>query len=165
MIKSIIGDSEFAITFDKEGSSGTLNGENFSWDLLANAPDSFHIIRNNKSYTVFVEERAEHTYTLRINGEKVVVSVKDKMDLLMEAMGISNTSSAKVKEVKAPMPGLVLRLMVEEGATVSRGDNLLVLEAMKMENIIKSPGDGTVGRIHVSMGQAVEKNQVLITMA
>ena len=71
-------------------------------------------------------------------------------------------ASKKVNEVKAPMPGMVLNILVQEGAEVKKGDALLVLEAMKMENIIKSPCDGTVKRVAATKGTAVEKNQLLI---
>jgi biotin carboxyl carrier protein len=60
------------------------------------------------------------------------------------------------------MPGLVVNILVAEGDTIAKGDALLVLEAMKMENIIKSPGEGVVKKININKGQAVEKNQVLI---
>jgi len=67
-----------------------------------------------------------------------------------------------VNEVKAPMPGLLLNVMVKPGNQVFKGDNLLVLEAMKMENMIKSPTDGVVKSIEVEKSSAVDKNQVLI---
>ena len=73
------------------------------------------------------------------------------------------TFLSKLNEIKAPMPGLVVRITVEEGAEVKKGDSLLVLEAMKMENVIKAPGDAVVGKIKVNAGQAVEKNQLLIS--
>jgi biotin carboxyl carrier protein len=71
----------------------------------------------------------------------------------------------KINEIKAPMPGLVLRIPINEGDSVSKGEGLLVLEAMKMENIIKSPGDVVVSKILVKPGQAVEKNQLLVSFA
>jgi biotin carboxyl carrier protein len=60
------------------------------------------------------------------------------------------------------MPGLVHQILISEGQIVKKGDALLILEAMKMENVIKSPADGTATKIRVSKGQNVEKNQVLI---
>jgi biotin carboxyl carrier protein len=72
------------------------------------------------------------------------------------------TAGKKINELKAPMPGLVLRVTANEGEAVKKGDTLLVLEAMKMENSIKSPGDGMVAKIMVKPGQAVEKNQLLV---
>ena len=67
--------------------------------------------------------------------------------------------------VKAPMPGLVLRLEVEPGAVVKKGQGLLVLEAMKMENELKAPGGGTVSAIHVKAGQPVEKGMPLVEVS
>jgi biotin carboxyl carrier protein len=67
-----------------------------------------------------------------------------------------------MNEIKAPMPGLILKVLVGAGDTVAKGDNLLVVEAMKMENIIKAPGDGVVSAILTQAGDKVEKNQVLI---
>jgi biotin carboxyl carrier protein len=60
------------------------------------------------------------------------------------------------------MPGLVLRVLVEPGQKVTKGEPLLVLEAMKMENMIKAPGDAIVSSVKAQLGQAVEKNQILI---
>jgi biotin carboxyl carrier protein len=68
----------------------------------------------------------------------------------------------KVNDVKAPMPGMVFNVLVSEGQDIKKGDPLIVLEAMKMENVLKSPTDGTVKKIAVTKGVAVEKNQVLI---
>jgi len=77
-------------------------------------------------------------------------------------MGISNLDSAQVNDMKAPMPGLILDILVTPGQEVKKGDQLLILEAMKMENVLKAPGDGTVSSIEVAKGDSVEKGQVLI---
>jgi biotin carboxyl carrier protein len=165
MIQANANDRLFTVEFEKDGKSGRLNDTDFSWDLLPITANSFHIIRNAKSYRVIIESRNLETKTLvlRINGKKIVVGVKDKMDLLLASMGLENTLVAKVNEVKAPMPGLVLRIQVSEGDLVNKGDTICVLEAMKMENSIKSPGTGVVAKIHVNKAQAVEKNQILIS--
>jgi biotin carboxyl carrier protein len=69
---------------------------------------------------------------------------------------------SKVNEIKAPMPGLVLDIIAEVGQEVNEGDNILILEAMKMENNIKSPTTGVIKEIKCEKGAAVEKNEVLI---
>jgi biotin carboxyl carrier protein len=75
---------------------------------------------------------------------------------------MSNATAAKVSDIKAPMPGLIVAIKVEEGQTVAKGDPIMILEAMKMENILKSPGDGVVKAIKVKLRDNVEKGQVLI---
>ena len=164
MFQSQIGEEKFTITFGKDGQDGTINGADFSWDLLSITQDRFHILHNNVSFLVTVEKRDTEakTVTLKINGKRVLVNTKNKMDLLLESMGLDQVKSKKINEIKAPMPGLVLRSIVAVGDTVAKGDSLLVLEAMKMENVIKSPGEGTIAKILVEKGQAVEKNQVLL---
>jgi biotin carboxyl carrier protein len=100
--------------------------------------------------------------TVKVNGRKYDVGLMDRFDVLLEKMGMSANSVAKVNHVRAPMPGLIIDLKIKEGDRVAAGDPLLILEAMKMENIIKAPGDATVKSIKVRMGEGVEKNQVLI---
>jgi biotin carboxyl carrier protein len=90
------------------------------------------------------------------------LKVQDALDLLLEKLGMANGATAKVKEVTAPMPGLVLDIRVVPGQTVQKGDVLLILEAMKMENAIKSVAEGVVKLVKAVKGQSVEKNQLLI---
>lgn len=165
MIKSTIQGKEYVVEFNQDNINGKLNGEEFIMDLLPDGNVRFHLLRGNQSYRIIVEKREGTELTLRINGKKIVVSIKDKMSLLLESMGLSFSNEVKVNEIKAPMPGLVLRVLVEPGQEVKKGDSLLVLEAMKMENMIKSPTDAVVSAVKVNLGQAVEKNQVLISFA
>jgi biotin carboxyl carrier protein len=67
--------------------------------------------------------------------------------------------------LKAPMPGLVVSVPVLEGQTVQRGDNLIILESMKMQNELKAPREGTIGRIRIKVGDSVDQNQSLLTLA
>jgi biotin carboxyl carrier protein len=155
---------EHTITMDGN-SSGTIDGKEFSWDVIEVKDGSFHVIKNNRSYTVEVikAEINEKNFLVSVNGNKYQLNVKDKFDELLKSLGLDNLKSKKVNEIKAPMPGLVLDIRVSEGTEVKKGDPILVLEAMKMENILKSPTDGTVKAINVKKGIAVEKNQVLIS--
>ena len=84
------------------------------------------------------------------------------MDLLLEKLGIDNAATQGKNDVKAPMPGLILDVLVDIGDEVKKGTPLLILEAMKMENIIKSPGDGLVSDVLVKVGASVEKNHTLL---
>jgi biotin carboxyl carrier protein len=102
------------------------------------------------------------TLQIRLGHKTTTILLKDRFDLLLEKMGMNAAGSGSLKEIKAPMPGLILDLKVAPGDVVKKGDVVLILEAMKMENSIKSPGDGVVKEVKVSLKQSVEKNQVLI---
>lgn len=104
----------------------------------------------------------EKKFIILINGKKYMAQAADEFDLLLKKMGFDASSTQKIKELKAPMPGMVLSIVVNEGDQVKKGDTLLVLEAMKMENSIKSPGEGKIKQILAQKGKPVEKNQVLI---
>lgn len=159
MIKATInGKTEFTV----EGK--TLNGQPVEWDLIEVRENTFHIIRNNKGYnaTIVSFNREEKTMVVRVNGNDYEVSIKDKYDLLLQQLGISAKSSSAAQNIKAPMPGLIINVVANEGDEVKKGDTLLILEAMKMENVIKSPRDGKVKKVHAALRQAVEKNQLLL---
>ncbi|RZK50824.1 MAG: acetyl-CoA carboxylase biotin carboxyl carrier protein subunit [Pedobacter sp.] len=125
---------------------------------------SKHVIYNNKSYNLELVQlnREEKTAVIKVNGNIYSVSVKDQFDQLLKQLGMDNLSANKVQQIKAPMPGLVLQVLVVENQEVKKGDNLLVLEAMKMENMLKSPSDGIIKKILIQGGDKVEKNQILI---
>ena len=149
---------------EKEGDQLIVNGEKVNLDISTTTPDSFHILKSNASFNVDVirVNKEEKTALIRVNGNKYEVKIADKFDELLKNLGMDSMAAKKVNNIKAPMPGLVLNIIVKEGDTVKKGDALLVLEAMKMENILKSPTDGVVKRIAVNKGVAVEKNQLLI---
>lgn len=154
-------------TYEIEEKAGEiiLNGEAFEWDLQQLEERHFHILQDNKSFRVEVlrADIAQKEFTLKINGNIHEVKLKDKTDLLLEKMGLSTVVNNAMKELKAPMPGLIYELKVAVGDTVEKGDVLLILVAMKMENSIKAIGSGVVKQINVNLNDSVEKNQVLIT--
>lgn len=147
---------------DKELS---VNDSELSIDISSLAGGFSNVIYKDKSYNVEVVEinRDEKTCKIKVNGHLYAMNIEDKFDQLLQQLGMDSAVSNKVAEVKAPMPGMVLSLKVKEDDVVLKGDSLLILEAMKMENILKSPADGTVNKIMVQQGSKVEKNQVLLS--
>ncbi len=141
-----------------------LNDSIVDWDFVKIDGRNYHIIKDNKSYhaELIIINRQQKKLEFKINGRFYSVVVKDKLDLLLEKLGINGSNPSVVKQVKAPMPGLILSIIAIEGKEIKIGDAILVLEAMKMENIIKSPCDGIVKKVEVCAGDSVEKNQVLI---
>jgi acetyl/propionyl-CoA carboxylase alpha subunit len=136
-------------------------------DLIEIKQGVFHIIKDNKSYNaeVLKANREEKSFVIRVNGNKYTVRIKDKYDDLLKELGIDTASVLKVKEMKAPMPGLVMDVRAKEGDSIKKGDALVVLQAMKMENILKSPADAIIKKIHIKKDDAIEKNQLLISFA
>lgn len=124
----------------------------------------YHVINNHTSYTAEVVnfDRETKTAGIKVNNNTYTVSAKDQFDVLLDTMGLSNLNTAKVSDIKAPMPGLVLKIFAEVGNEIKKGENLFVLEAMKMENIIKAPADAIVRAIKINPGDKVEKGQVLM---
>ncbi|WP_353777626.1 biotin/lipoyl-containing protein [Winogradskyella sp. 3972H.M.0a.05] len=133
-------------------------------DISKHQSDSAHVLKDNKSFETKVVETNlnSKTYTVVVNGSDYKVTIEDELDQLIAKMGFAVGSSKKVNSVKAPMPGLILDIVVKEAQEVNEGDNLVILEAMKMENVITSPRDGVIKSISVSKTETVEKNQLLI---
>ena len=162
MLKALINDKSFEISEEKE--QIMLNNEPFLWDLRKISDNHFHILKDNKSYNAELVEAnyAEKIFKFKINGTIHTVNLKDRTDLLLEKMGITNAASTKLNNLKAPMPGLIFEMKTKVGDEVKKGDVLLILVAMKMENAIKAAGDGKVKTIKVNMGDTVEKGQLIM---
>lgn len=142
-----------------------LNSDDLSsLDALATSAISYHVLINNKPFTAQILQADFHkkSYEVRINNNNYSVSIEDKLDLLIDKMGFALSSSRNISSIEAPMPGLILEISVKVGQEVKEDDPLLILEAMKMENVISSPRDGIIKAIHVSQGNAVDKNNLLI---
>ena len=155
--------NNFSFGINEEKSNLFVNGKQISVDIMKGADQHLHILHNNKSYRAEVVSfnAEDKSCTIKVNGNPYVLEIKDQYDELLHQLGLDNLNKVKIAELKAPMPGLVLKIFVSEGDKVQKGDNILVLEAMKMENIIKSPADVTIKSIKISPADTVEKNQVM----
>ena len=164
MLKVVSGSKEYNIELEEQYEQGIINGQLFQWNVSDISEGRFSIIRDNKSYEAEVAEIDLNAKTMRIkvNNTEHLLQIKDRFDELLEKMGMNGAGAGQVKEIKAPMPGLVLEIQIKVGDEVAEGDALLVLEAMKMENVIKSPTSGKVKSIEAKKSKAVEKNEVLI---
>ena len=149
---------------DRNSNQLLVNADVIDADIKQLNNALYHIINNNGSYNAEVVSfnMEDKTAEINVNNTIYTVAAKDQFDVLLDKMGLSNLNAAKISEIKAPMPGMVLKVLVEEGAEIKKGDNLFVLEAMKMENIIKSPADVTVKTVKIKPGDKVEKGQILI---
>lgn len=157
-------DNKFDFNFEKTQGVWQLEGKDIAFDMIEISKNSFHIIKDNQSYKVEIVSHnvAEKSFQIKVNQTIYSLVVKDKYDELLHKLGLDKAMTSKVANIKAPMPGLVLNILVEDGQEIKKGDALIVLEAMKMENILKSPADGKVKKVAVKKGVAVEKGQILI---
>lgn len=137
-----------------------------SLDLVAISPTEFNAIIDHQSANARLVNAnlLNKTFTIETGGETFEVAIKDALDQQLEQMGFGTSAGKQVKEIKAPMPGLVLEIGVTDGQAVKEGDRILILEAMKMENSILIHADATIKKVNVKAGQAVEKGQVLVEL-
>jgi biotin carboxyl carrier protein len=163
MLKVKINDKqEYEVELEQK--TVTINGQEHKPDLAKISDTQYHLLLNNKSYRISIQDKTDDKHlTISVNGNPYTVAIQDKFDLLLHDLGMDTAMSAKADNLKAPMPGLVVNILVEPGEEVSKDTPLVVLEAMKMENMLKATAHGVVDAIKVNVRDAVEKNQVLIT--
>lgn len=159
-------DNTTTYQIEADGNGLKLNDEWVNWDIVPAGHNAYHVLWNNKSFNIQVvmADTATKQFVIRVNGHDYTLEAKDKYDLLLSKLGMTNLTSTKLSDIKAPMPGLVLQLIATEGQILKKGDKVLILEAMKMENVLKAPGDGVVKAIKVKQGNTVDKGQVLVEL-
>lgn len=142
----------------------SIEGEKLNYDLIKINKTQYHLLLNDVSYRIDLMESNPLTgaLTLKVNGRTLEGKLAYKIEQLLQSMGMQ-TGKKVQKDIKAPMPGLVLDILVKEGDEVKEGDDLVILEAMKMENALKAPQDGTIGSVEVNVQDKVDKNQLLLS--
>lgn len=165
MLKAKVND-QHDYEVDLKKGKNLINGQEVNIEIINKSEKAIRLIYNSKTFTAYFvsANQEEKTFEIMVNNNVYKVDISDKYDILLKELGMDNIASNKVNDIKAPMPGLVLDINVNTGDSVSKGDPILVLEAMKMENIIKSPGEGTIKSIVASVGASVEKNEILIEL-
>lgn len=143
-----------------------INNEKAEWSREALPSGINHIIYNNRNYNIQLLDidRPRKSIVLLINGQEYRVEIQEPLDKLLSAMGIQQAGQHKLNEIKAPMPGLVLKVLVEPGQQIKEGEPVLILEAMKMENVFKATTSAKVKEIRVKEKTAVEKGEVLVIL-
>ncbi|MCF6352084.1 MAG: acetyl-CoA carboxylase biotin carboxyl carrier protein subunit [Cyclobacteriaceae bacterium] len=163
MFKAAVRNNSYQISIDKGEFS--IEGQKIDLDLAKLNNHKYHVISNNISYNIELVslDKAKKLVILKVNNATYEVGLKDKMDELLAQLGMDLLLEAKTEDLKAPMPGLILEIAVEKGQSIAKGDKLLILEAMKMENVIKAASDAIVEDIKVNIGDSVDNGQILIT--
>lgn len=168
MIKALFNDKT-ALELSKisdDGLAGEVDREAYNWDVSEISANNWSVIdEKGNSFSIVLDDYSPDSkkYTFKIAGQAIEVTEQSQFDLLLKELGISSGGTKKLKEIKAPMPGLVLNVLVSEGQEVSEGDIIVILEAMKMENVIKSSTGARVKSIRVNKGDTIDKGGVMVT--
>ena len=155
--------------------TGILNSNN-PLDLNKSSLEKYEILEvnySNKEIILFKDQKKfkckilkhnyeDQSYVVKVNGNISTIRIIKPAEKTAEKIGINKNTGLNVNTLKAPMPGLILEILVTKSVTVKKGDPIIILEAMKMENILTSPIDGVIKNIEVKPQQTVEKNNVLI---
>ncbi len=123
----------------------------------------FSLILDGKSYESYVYQNEEEWEVL-LRGRQYQVRVEDEREKRLKAAAGGGVAEGGELHLKAPMPGLVVAIPITEGQEVKKGQVLIILESMKMQNELKSPRDGVVERVRVKPGESVEQKQTLLSI-
>jgi len=160
-----VGEKEFEIFLNGKNGDETLevDGTPLAVDLqpIPGASSVYSLLVEGKSYDVWAETQ-NGNLLVAVDGDTFVVRVEDERSRLIKKIGGEESDVTGVVLVKAPMPGLIVRVEVAEGDWVEKGQGVVVVEAMKMENEIKAPISGKVKSVREESGTAIEKNAVLL---
>lgn len=157
-----IGENEYEVDISPEGI--LLDGEPVSVDLeQSGMTELYSVLFDGASHELLIEAE-RFNYNVTLYGEQLVVQVEDERSRRLNAGRQTPADASGSASVTAPIPGLVVKVLVEEGAEVEEGQSLVILEAMKMENEIRSKRNGTVAKVNVAAGERVEQNAPLIVL-
>lgn len=158
-----VNGKSFEIEIEADGSL-TVNGQKRSVDFRELAPSMYSILAENTSHELTIEHRDGEIEVL-VRGRLYSSQVLDERALLMAQRSGGVMGDSKEASVKCPMPGLIVLVPVEVGQSVTKGQTVVILESMKMQNELKAPRDGVVLAVHVQPGQSVEQNKILVTIS
>ena len=159
-----IGEQEYTIIINEQNQI-QINDEPLEVDFLG-LPDTplYSLILNGQSYDININEN-EDMYQVMLKGTIYDVRVEDERT--RKLAGLKGGFGSPVGEVliKAPMPGVVVGILVEEGQSITKGDVVVILESMKMQNEFKTPKDGVVSSIRTKIGDKVDQNAIMLTVS
>jgi biotin carboxyl carrier protein len=160
---------EFEITYREQPYSLRVNDDTlavgnseYPYEFQQIDEQSGYIRLGSKTYHIYDISIKDGELSYTIDGNRFTIPYKDEQAILLSKMGFKSSKSSNQGFIKSPMPGKIIAIRKQQGDTVSAGETVVVLEAMKMENELKSPVNGTVQNIVVSAGQSVEKNTLLL---
>ncbi len=165
-LQAEVNDKHYQIELTRDGDNliAAIDGETFDAEVSEPEPNVFLFKRNGKIFEAYVAptERPDQPKTVTVNDREIEVRLIDPKRL--RSSGGSGEHADGLAEIKTAMPGKVVRVLLETGASVAKGEGVLVVEAMKMQNELKAPKDGTVKEIRVAAGDTVAAGDILATI-
>ncbi|TVQ67895.1 MAG: acetyl-CoA carboxylase biotin carboxyl carrier protein subunit [Balneolaceae bacterium] len=155
------GDLVHSVTLNEKEQIVESGGQEYPFEIIEKSKQRLLVRSGTKLFLLNNIETDRNRISFTFNGKTCVREVKDELDLLLDKFGFSAHSRASEGTILAPMPGKIIRLMAKEGEYMEAGQPLIILEAMKMENELKTPVGGVLSALHVTTGETVEKNQPL----
>jgi pyruvate carboxylase subunit B len=150
------------LRFEWDGRTLYQDGRPVSATLRQVGEGRYSVLVEGQSLSLSLEGRSNGTLRLRTRDGLRSLTVRDRRALVLRELGMENGRRSGEAALLAPMPGLIVQVLVSPGDRVGAGDSLAVLEAMKMENELRAVEDAVIGAVHVQAGTAVGKGQVLI---
>lgn len=138
-----------------------VNGKNFNAEIINIEGNTYLLNQNGKKYRIVVNDINNGDKDLIINGIYLKTNTKSAIEEKADQLLSSVHKTAGKIAVKAPMPGMIVKLLKNENSEIESGESVLILEAMKMENDIKASKNGKIVRLNIKEGQAVEKGSIL----
>lgn len=159
-------EQRFRIKVDDHHSFELSETDIRQWDVTETPDGNLHFILDGQSFTASLVsgDTYEKQYRVQVNGQHFDLRLQDELDQLIHKLGMKSVSKRDSNHILAPMPGLVVKMLVSPGDILEAGQPVLILEAMKMENVLKAGGAGQVQEIRVEAGSTVEKNQLLVSI-
>jgi acetyl/propionyl-CoA carboxylase alpha subunit len=158
-----IEDKSYEIEINEEGEL-KADDERLPVDFQAVAEQAvYSLLLGNRSFEAHISP-GEDGLDVLLRGQLYEVSVEDERQRLLRKAAGGDVAQSGEYQLKAPMPGLIVDVPVQEGDEVTKGQILVILESMKMQNELKSPRDGVVGRVRVHVGDSVKQNSVMLNM-
>lgn len=153
---------DLSIRETRRGLEVALDGQRLTVDMVRiGAAECYSLLVNGRSYEVQVRGNGED-YEVILSQRRYGVTVESERTRLLKSLASSEQKQGETLEVKAAMPGLVVKVEVKEGDQVQVGDGLVIVEAMKMENEFRVPRQGVVKQVFVQKGMTVDKGQILV---
>lgn len=160
--EAMFNETAWPVELNSDSKTAHVNGRTLDYDIEKIGADRWLFRTGAETYILSNLSSNGTNLEFTLNGQWITVNVRDEKELLLEKMGFRSGTTGGGGKLNAPMPGKILKVLVNSGSMVKAGDPVIILEAMKMENELKSPVDGTLIAVHVDEGQSVEKNELLL---